>query len=282
MVTDFIYSLRPATSKAKRGKCNTVKTNNVRVEHVQPLFVSLILICFTLSCSSSNIKQLNDAQFYFDRGMNYMEKRDYVKAQADFQTIIDSFPASELVDRAQFMLAEANFKNEDYITAAYEYDRVYKDYPSSIHAEEARYKKALCYYYESPKAALDQENTLLAIDEFNRFIDNFSRSKFVEEAQKYIEELREKLAFKQFKNAQLYRKLKKYDSAIQYYRFVISEYPRSIWADESRYGMGLVYLKQKNYERAKEMFQRLVTTNVSEDLKNKASEKLSYIEERTE
>ncbi len=211
-----------------------------------------------------------------------MEKKDYVKAQTEFQTVIDSFPASELIDRAQFMLAEANFNNEDYITAAYEYDRVYKDYPSSIHAEEARYKRAICYYNESPKAELDQENTLLAIDEFNRFVDNFPRSEFVEEAQNYIEELREKLAFKEYKNAELYRKLKKYASAIQYYRFVIGDYPRSVWADESRYGMGLVYLKQKNYERAKEMFQRLVTTNVSEDLKNKSSKRLSYIEKSTE
>lgn len=142
--------------------------------------------------------------------------------------------------------------------------------------------KTLCYYNESPKADLDQENTLLAIDEFNRFFDNFPRSEFIEEAQNHIEELREKLAFKEYKNAELYRKLKKYDSAIQYYRFVISDYSRSVWADESRYGMGLVYLKQKNYERAKEMFQRLVTTNVSEDLKNKASKRLSYIEKSTE
>ena len=88
---------------------------------------------------------MNDAQFYFDRGMKYMEKKDYVKAKTDFQTIIDSFPASGLVDRAQFMLAEAHFNNEDYITAAYEYDRVYKDFPSSSYAEGARYKRALCY-----------------------------------------------------------------------------------------------------------------------------------------
>ena len=268
MFTDFIYKTRFFNSEF------TI--------HNSQFTIYAILICFTLSCSSSNIKQLIDAKFYFDRGMNYMEKKDYVKAQTDFQTVIDSFPASELIDRAQFMLAEANFNNEDYITAAYEYDRVYKDYPSSIHAEEARYKRAICYYNESPKADLDQENTLLAIDEFNRFIDNFPRSEFIKEAQNYIEELSEKLAFKEYKNAELYRKLKKYDSAIQYYRFVISDYPRSVWADESRFGMGLVYLKQKNYERAKEIFQRLVTTNVSEDLKNKASKRLSYIEKSTE
>ncbi|MFC1552755.1 outer membrane protein assembly factor BamD [Candidatus Latescibacterota bacterium] len=243
--------------------------------------VSLLLVSLILGCGGANIKKVVDAQFYFDRGMQYMERKDYIKAQTDFQTVIESYTASVLVDRAQFMLGEANFNNEDYITAAYEYDRVYKDYPSSMHAEEARYKRALCYYNESPKASLDQENTILAMDEFLRFLDNFPRSEFADEAQTRIDELSEKLAFKEYRNAEVYRKMKKYDAAIQYYRFVIRDYPRSVWADESQYGIGIVHLKQKNYEKAKEVFQRLVTTNVSEELKNKASKKLSYIEKKT-
>ncbi|MFC1538956.1 outer membrane protein assembly factor BamD [Candidatus Latescibacterota bacterium] len=244
-------------------------------------FVLIILFSLMLGCASSNLNKEANAQFYFDRGMQYMERKDYIKAQTDFQTVIESYPASVLVDRAQFMLGEANYNNEDYITAAYEYDRVFKDYPSSNYAEEARYKRAMCYYHESPKAALDQENTLLAIDEFNRFIDNFPRSKFADDTQECIDELREKLAYKDYRNAETYRKLKKFEAAIQYYRYVIKDYPRSVWADESQYGIGLVYLKQKNYERAKEVFQRLVSLNVSEVLKNKASKKLSYIEKKT-
>jgi len=227
-------------------------------------------------------KELIGAQFYFDRGMEYLDKKDYLKAQADFQTVIESYSASELVDRAQFYLAEAYFKNEEYITAAYEYERVFTDFHLSSHAPEARFKRALCYYHESPKAELDQENTLLAIDDFNRFIDNYPRNELVQEAQKYIEELRNKLAYKDFKNAELYRKLKKYESAIIYYRSVISEYPRSVWADEARYGMGLVYLKQDNYEKAKDQFTYLANTNTSKNIKNKASKQLNYIEKKTQ
>ncbi len=245
------------------------------------LFVPFVCGLILVGCAAQTIQKAADAQFYLDRGKQYMERKDYIKAQADFQTVIESYPASMLVDQAQFWLAEAHYSNEDYVTAAYEYDRVYKDYPSSRHAEEAQYKRAMCYYHESPKAPLDQKNTQLAIDEFNRFISNYPRSKFLDDANARIQELRNKLALKEYKNAETYRKLKQYDAAMQYYRYVINDYPRSVWADESQYGIGLVQLKLENYERAREVFERLVSLNVSDELKEKASKKLAYIENKT-
>ena len=120
---------------------------------------------------------------------------------------------------------------------------------------------------------------MLAIDDFQRFIDIYSNHELVKEAQKYIEDLQAKLALKCCKNADLYRKLKKFEAALIYYRIVIREYPRTSWADKARYGIGLVYLKQNNYEKAEEQFQYLVNNDsISEDLKKKASKKLDYIE----
>jgi len=245
------------------------------------VFLTLLVAFMSTGCSKALKPGLEDDQFFFERGKKYLEKKDSLKAIADFQTIVESYQSSTLIDQAQYMLAEAHFKNEDYITAAYEYERLFMDYPSSKLVPEASFKRALCYYHESPKADLDQENTRIAIDDFNRFIDNFPRHPLAAEAQKYIEELTAKLAFKSYKAAELYRKLKKYEAALMYYRLVIKDYPRNIWADEARYGMGLIYLKQKKYEQAKEVFQLLVNTDVSKDLKKNASRKLPYIENKT-
>ena len=223
-----------------------------------------------------------NAEYYYNRGMEFMEKKDYMEAQQNFQIVVDSYSGSEYVDSAQYMLAETYYMNEDYITAAFEYERVFEDYPSSLHVAEAMFKRAVCYFEESPKASLDQENTNLAIDDFNRFIDTYPRHELVPQAQEYIDELREKLAYKEFNNAEIYRKLKKYDAAIIYYRLVITDYPRTTWANEARFGIGLVYLKQSQYERAREQFQMLVNADLSENLKNRAEERLSYIENRTQ
>jgi outer membrane protein assembly factor BamD len=241
------------------------------------LFMAIITGC----SSKRQLRDTTDADFFYNQGMKYMEDKDYTKAHAEFQTVVDSYAGNKIVDSAQFMLAESLFMNEDYVTAAYEYERVFKDYPSSQHAAEAMFKRAVCYYHESPKASLDQENTQLAIDDFNRFIETYPMDDLVKKAQGYIDDLREKLAYKEFQNAELYRKLKKYDSAIIYYRFVIQDYSRTVWADEARYGIGIVYMKQKQYEKAREQFQALTTGIVILNIKERARKKLDYIENQT-
>jgi outer membrane protein assembly factor BamD len=205
-----------------------------------------------------------DAQFYFDRGVKLLKKKEYARAIEEFNTVVESFSGSAVVDSALFYLAESHFKNEDYLTAAYNYERVYTDYPSSEFVAESQYKKALSYYMESPKAALDQENTRLAMDEFGRFIENFPSNPLIPEAQKRIEELREKLAYKDYSSAELYRRMKNPESleaALIYYQSVIDEYPRSIWVDHSRLGMGIVYLMKKDRDKAREIFKQLTESD---------------------
>ena len=268
--------------------------------------VVVFMLLLSIGCAKNAQKTLMDDQYYFDRGMKNMKKKNYVNAIKDFQTIVESHPNSAIIDKAQFMFAEAHYNNEDYVTAAYEYERVYMDYPSSEYAAEAWYKKAMCWNLESPKANLDQENTRLAIDEFQRFIDSYPYDAHADEAKKRIIELNEKLAYKDYLNAEQYRKLKAYDAALIYYELVISTYPKSAWVDYCRYGMGLVHTKlmQREFKKlkkinnnntlmtgkiketarqennqAKILFTMIVNSNAVQQLKNKASEKLSELEE---
>lgn len=244
------------------------------------LILVILLQCLVFGCSTTLKKEeeLLDAQYYFDRGMEMITKKDYVKAITNFQTVVESFADSPIVDHAQFMLAEAHFKSEEYLTAAFEYERVYKEYPSSKWAPEAQYRKAMCYYMESPNYRLDQTNTLLAISEFNRFIDTYPLNSLVSEAQKYIEDLRAKLAYKEYRAGEFYSKNKQYDAALFYFRYVINEYPRTIWADYSRFSIGEVHFKKKEFEQAKAMFFLVINAEGDAELKDKATKMLDKIE----
>jgi len=73
--------------------------------------------------------------------------------------------------------------------------------------------------------------------------------------------------------------MRHYEAALIYYREIINDYPRTIWADYAIYGIGDVYFKQEEYSKAKEMFIRIVNDDdVEMDLKEKASSKLQEIE----
>ncbi|MCD6308450.1 MAG: outer membrane protein assembly factor BamD [Candidatus Latescibacteria bacterium] len=244
------------------------------------ILLVIIAVGLAAGCSRKLMREeeLLDEQFYFDRGMKMMKKKDYIKAITDFQTVVDSYSDKPIVDHAQFMLGEAHFMAEEYLTAAFEFERVYTDYPSSPFAPEAQYKKALCYYMESPDARLDQANTQLAIDEFNRFIDTYPTNDLVEEAQKKIAELQAKMAYKEYLNGETYRKLKDYDAAIFYYRWVIKEYPRTIWSDYSRYRIAETHFKKKEYELAHERLLVVINADVDKDLRKKAVDLMDKIE----
>lgn len=243
-------------------------------------YLLILSIIFAAGCSSKLKPQLEGAEFFYNRGMKLMNKKDYIKAVADFQTIVDSYQSSEMIDEAHFMLAEAHYKNEEYLTAAFEYERVFTDYPTSKLASEARYKRALCYFNESPRSELDQENTNLAIDDFRRFIDNFPDNVLAKDANAKIAELQEKLAYKDYKNAELYRKLKKYDSAIIYYNSIEENYPKSVWIDDSNYGKALCLIKLVKFEQARDILKEIAASDNDKGLKRKASKKLSEVEKK--
>ena len=185
------------------------------------------------------------------------------------------------------------------------------DYPSSDYAAESWYKKALCFFMESPQADLDQENTLLAIDEFNRFIENFPRNELVPEAEKKIKELQEKLAYKEYKIAELYRKMKSYDAALIYYQSVIDDHsgPSGSIIADMEWGIVHVKLLERNlkiirkmrkskqpdtgssryietmeaarssFDSARNMFLLVVNSDADTDIKKKASQKLNELEQ---
>ena len=74
-------------------------------------------------------------------------------------------------------------------------------------------------------------------------------------------------------------KNKKFEAALIYYRYVISEYPRTIWAHYARLGIGEVHFKKKEYEQAKNWFQLIINADVDAELKEKAEKKLDKIED---
>ena len=247
-----------------------------------PRAAVIILLCAVTAAGCSQMLNRSDdlisPDFFFSRGMERFEDKKYLDAAEDFETVVNSYSNSPIVDHAQFMLAEANFKAKEYLTAAFEYERVYMDYPSSPYAAQAQFNKALCYFNESPRPELDQENTRLAIAEFLRFIDNYPLDEKRDQAQEYIEELREKLAYKKYRNAEIYRKRKNYDAAVIYYKDVIALYPRTVWADYARLGVARVRLVQGLYDEAQSLATLVVNIVDDRDLREQAARLLDEIE----
>ena len=100
------------------GSCTHFGGNVIfrsRMTAIYKVFLTALLM-FTAGCASNIRTELKGEAFYMDRGMRRFEKKNYEAAIEDFRTVVDSFSGSGIVDKAQFMLGEAHYNNEDYIT----------------------------------------------------------------------------------------------------------------------------------------------------------------------
>jgi len=76
--------------------------------------------------------------------------------------------------------------------------------------------------------------------------DEYPNSNRIYECEKLVDELRDKLAKKDYETARLYLKLEKYDSAVIYFNQVINEFYDTIFYEKSHIGVLLSYQLSEN------------------------------------
>jgi len=245
-----------------------------------PRFLTLCLLVSlaVAGCNTKTVKTGLDAEDHYLRGEKFLKKKHYLQAIEEFRIVTYNFPGSDLVDDAQYGLAEVYFLSGDYVNAISEYQKILRDYPLSPYVDEAQFKIALSYFHQSLPPQLDQENTYKALEEFNRFLEEYpSDGELVDEARRKILECRTKLAEKAFLNAKLYERLGDYEAALIYYGEVVSEYSDTKWFAHAQFGIGEVLLKQGKKEEALEAFKKVLNGSENRKLKRKASKRIDEI-----
>ncbi len=216
----------------------------------------ILLGLFLLQCAGTKPKPDWTAEQYFHYAKKLFDKEKYFDASNEFTVIVLRYPGSAVADSAQFYLAETQFKMEEYLVAASEYEKLINNMSRSPLVPLAQFKLAESYYHLSPRPVLDQKYTLMAIRAYQTFIEDYPSHELREKADKRIAELRDKLALKEYKNAEIYRKMRKYHSALIYYDQVLEKYYDSTWADDAMAGKILTYLEMEDYLNAEKEIEK--------------------------
>ena len=237
------------------------------------LFLTAALLAiFFFGCSrsgSSDLSNIDDPEKAFALAMKNYDNKDYVDAIEDFSLMKVKFSGTSISDKVQYYLGMSYLKQEEYILAAYEFEYLLKNYTTSSLAIDGRYRLALCYYGMSPKYALDQTYTYQAITELKNFLELYPTDKNAPEAEKKIRELRNKLAYKELKSAELYATMEDYKAATIYYENVVSEYFDTDWADDALFGKIQTLVTRKKTTEAKAEIERFETRFPKSDLMSK-------------
>jgi outer membrane protein assembly factor BamD len=235
------------------------------------LLCVVVLAVLISGCSGSGKSNINteDPDKAFEIAKTNFDKKDYVQAIEDFSLIKVKFSGTSISDKAQYFLGMSYLLQKEYILAAYEYEYLLKNYGTSKYAADGRFQLAMCYFGLSPKYALDQLYTHQAIAEFKNFLELYPTDKNSPEAEAKIKELRNKLALKELKAAELYNTMNDNKAATLYYENIVNEYFDTDYADDALYGKIKVLIERKKYDDAKKEIERFETKFAGSNLLGK-------------
>lgn len=248
-----------------------------------PLVYSVItafLLGLLYGCGGKSVRPVLPLQEQFVLAKKYYDQKKYRQSVEEFQKLIFNYPGATVVDTAIYYLSDSYYKQKDYATAAGEFKKIVTNYPASSWLDEAAFMVALCDMKQSAPAELDQQFTLLALDEFNEFAEAFPDSPLAPEAREKILELRNKLAKKTYKNGYLYLRTKQYPAALLYFKEVLDNYPDTVWAKEALYQIAETNRLQNKIPEALEVYKRFVELYPKDKLAAKCKEKISELENK--
>ena len=198
------------------------------------LFFSLLI--FLGGCSEyQKVLKSSDINLKYDKALEYYGEKEYYKAYPLFEELIAIYRGTEKAENLMYMYAYSDYYLKDYILAAHRFSQFVKTFPVSERAEECQFMVGLCNYKNSPKASLDQTNTVIAINELQLFTNLYPNSELVDSCNVIIDELLEKLAKKRFEKANLYLQTENYKSAIIAYKNFLDDFPDTEYREESEF-----------------------------------------------
>ncbi|MBI1822146.1 MAG: outer membrane protein assembly factor BamD [Nitrospirae bacterium] len=164
-----------------------------------------------------------------------------------------TFDANTLIKRA-----ETYYAKEEYESALVEYQRFLDLHPIDRLAHLAKFRIGLCYYHQIKTIDRDLEPIQKALAVFQNLVAEAPQSLYAQKAEPYINELKIKLANREFYIGYFYYKKGAYPAALARMNQILKEYPESNKTNDALFYLGSSYQKTGELEKAKEIFSQLL------------------------
>jgi outer membrane protein assembly factor BamD len=199
----------------------------------------------------------------WEAGKKAVEKKDWSSARQYFRRLIDAFPQSEHQADARIAVADSYFEEggtANYVLAVSAYREFLTLYPQHPRSDYAQYRAAESYFKQKNSPERDQTATEQALEEYQRLLDIYPQSSWVEPARERIHECRQTLARANHLVGYFYQKTRKaWRAAIGRYQIIVTDYPDYERLDEVLFRLGECLGNAGRYAEARPVLARLQT-----------------------
>jgi outer membrane protein assembly factor BamD len=174
-------------------------------------------------------------------------------AVEDLERVLLEFsPGDSRMPQARYFLGEAKLGIGAHLEAAREFRRVSDETPNDRLAPEALLRVGDVYADLWRRPELDPSYGQTALATYQELLNRYANTSAAARAQDRIDELQERFAYKEYRAALYYFKLKAYDSAILYLKDVVATYPRATVAPDALLTLVEAYRRLGYQEDVKE------------------------------
>ena len=209
------------------------------------IFIGTIFLC---SCGGmTKILKNPDPNYKLRIAEQYFVKKKYSYAQQLYEDVMPFFKGRPEFEDIYYKYAYSAYYQQDYLNAENLFKTYLEVFPNTARSEEIDFMRAYTFYKQSPKAELDQSNTIKAMGMMQTFINTHPGSTRIKEANEIIDLSRKKLELKDHKAAQLYYDIGQFRAAAVSFNTLLNTYPDSPKSDEYK------LMSIKSYYRFAEM-----------------------------
>ena len=186
-----------------------------------------LLIAIAGACHPDfQLKKYNTNEKLFQAGLKEFNRRKWDNAVAAFDKLTLDLPARDsLLPRSYWYLATAHERQGEHLLAAQSYSKLVESFPDDSLADDAALEAARSYWHLWRKPSLDPTYGQTALATYNELIGLYPTSPIIPQAQKELSELENWFAIKDFDAGMYYFRRGGYDSAIIYFKDVLSKWP---------------------------------------------------------
>lgn len=225
---------------------------------------ALIALAVTACGQKLRVPTVGEAEadkFLFDRGTEFLAKKNWINAREYFRRIIDSYPRSPYREEAKLGVGDSFLgegRIESLIMGANEFREFLTYFPRSPRVDYAQYRLGYAQFKQMLGPQRDQTATHDAIRELQRFLDAYKDSKYRPEVLRLHREARDRLSESEFKIGQLYYRIRHYPGAVLRFTELMKSDPEYTKRDELYYYLGETLRRMGALGEALPVYDRLI------------------------
>jgi outer membrane protein assembly factor BamD len=216
----------------------------------------------------------------FDRGEQQFTKKKYPRARTYFTHVYENYPNDPLGRRALLRIADTYFAQGDpvnLVEAQYKYRDFINRYPGSDRADYAMLQIAMVAYKQMERPDRDQQKTREAVEKFSDMIRTFPNSPLRPEAEHRLQDALDRLAKHEHIVARFYIKRRGWQAAFQRLNGVVEHYPNYRERDAVFYDLGTTLAGLGRKAEARLYFERVISEFPKSQYADKAKRRLDQM-----